>query len=145
MTVALPELARHLLDGRVFAVLATVTGSGAPQSSVIWVKRDGDQVVFSTIRGRLKTRNLERDPRVSLCLYDPADPYAYVEIRGTVTMDEQGGPELIDELSRAYDGKPWTVRPHETRLVCRVTPTKVIEHVAAQSPRHQPPTPDLRS
>ncbi|MGH3715705.1 MAG: PPOX class F420-dependent oxidoreductase [Micromonosporaceae bacterium] len=135
MTVALPEFAKQLLDDRVFAVLATVSAGGSPQSSVIWVKRDAEQVIFSTIRGRLKTRHMERNPKVSLCLYDPKDPYAYVELRGTVTMDEAGGAELIDELSRAYDGKPWTVRPHETRLVCRVTPSKVIEHVAAQSPR----------
>lgn len=138
MTDALPEFAEQLLDNRVFAVLATVSAGGAPQSSVIWVKRDGGQVVFSTIRGRLKTRHMEQNPRVSLCLYDPEDPYAYVEIRGTVTMEEQGGPELIDELSRAYDGKSWTVRPHETRLVCRVTPTKVIHQMASQSPRYRP-------
>jgi PPOX class probable F420-dependent enzyme len=122
------------LDGRVFAVLATVSPSGAPQSSVIWVKRDGNAVLFSTIRGRLKTRYMEQNPRVSLCLYDPDDPYAYVEIRGEVSITEQGGDALIDELSRVYDGKPWTIRLHETRVVCRVTPTKVIEHVAAQSP-----------
>jgi hypothetical protein len=52
-----------------------------------------------------------------------------------VSLTEDGGDALIDELSRAYDRKPWTVRPHETRVVCRVTPTKVIEHVAAQSPK----------
>jgi hypothetical protein len=56
-----------------------------------------------------------------------------VEVRGTVSMTEEGGVELIDELSRAYDGVPWTVRPTETRVVVRVTPTKVIEHIAPQS------------
>jgi hypothetical protein len=48
-------------------------------------------------------------------------------------MVEEGGVELIDELSRAYDDVAWTVRPNETRVVCRVTPTKVVEHVAPQS------------
>jgi PPOX class probable F420-dependent enzyme len=133
--VTLPESTRQLLDSEVFAVLATVSPGGAPQSSVIWVKRDGDDVLFSTIRGRLKARYMEQNPRVSLCLYDPGDPYFYVEVRGEVSLTEDGGDALIDELSRAYDGKPWTIRPHETRVVCRVTPTKVIEHVAAQSPK----------
>jgi len=135
MAVPLPEGARWLLDERVFAVLSTVTASGAPQSSVIWVKRDGDDVLFSTIRGRLKTRNMEREPRVSLCLYYPRDPYQYVEIRGEVSLSEQGGDALIDELSRAYDGKPWSPQPHQVRVVCRVRPTKVVERVTPQSPK----------
>lgn len=133
MTIKLSDTARRLFQTPVFAVLSTVSPSGAPQTSVIWVRTDGDEVLFSTIRGRLKTTNMERNPRVSLCAYDPEDPYSYVEIRGTVSMVEEGGVELIDELSRAYDGVPWTVRPQETRVVVRVTPTKVIEHVTAQS------------
>lgn len=137
MTVALPPDTRALLDANVYPVLATV-GPNGPQASIIWAERDGDDVVFSTIRGRLKTRHMEADPRVSLCFPDPADPYFYVEIRGTVAITEAGGVELIDRLSRAYDGVPWRVRPNETRVVCRLTPTKVIEHVASQSPRYRP-------
>ena len=136
MVAELPQDARELLDARVFAVLSTVSASGAPQSSVIWVKRDGADTLFSTIEGRLKTRNMQRNPRVSLCLYDPEDPYVYAEIRGEVTMTTEGGDALIDELSQAYDNKPWKHRPNETRLVCRVAPTKVITRVTAQSKRH---------
>ena len=126
--VALPELARRLLDANVFVVLGTVNPDGAPQSSVIWAKRDGDEVVFSTIRGRRKTLNMERDPRVSLCAYDPVDPYHYIEIRGTVTLTEDGGPDLIQELSMRYDGVRFTESdPANVRVVCRVTPSRVIE------------------
>lgn len=132
---ALSDYARRLLGPPVFAVLCTVNADGSPQSSVIWLRADGDDLLFSTIRGRRKCRNMERDPRVSLCAYDPQDPYSYVEVRGTVTMTEEGGDALIDELSRAYDDKPWTPRPSETRVVARVRPTKVVEHVATQSPR----------
>jgi hypothetical protein len=72
---------------------------------------------------------MERDPRVSLCVYDPADPYRYVEVRGTVGLSEEGGPELINELSLAYDGTPFVEKiPGVTRVVCRVTAIKVIEH-----------------
>lgn len=137
MTIPLPAATRELLDARVFAVLATA-GTNGPQSSVIWVERDCDDILFSTIRGRLKTRNMEADPRVSVCLYDPDDPYFYVEVRGAVTITEEGGVELIDRLSRAYDGKPWKVRPNETRVVCRLSPTNVVEHIASQSPRFTP-------
>jgi PPOX class probable F420-dependent enzyme len=109
--MALPDLLTRLLDANTFVVLCTVNADGSPQSSVIWAKRDGDVIVFSTIRGRRKTRNMERDPRISLCLYDPADPYVYVEVRGAVTMTEEGGPELIEELSQRYDGTSFTEGP----------------------------------
>ncbi len=124
---ALSDLAKRLVDGRTFAVVSTINPDGAPQSSVVWVKRDGDDVLFSTIRGRRKTRNMERDPRVGVTLYDPADPYRYVEVRGTVSLTEEGGPELIQELSRKYDGMPFQEgRPDNVRVVVRVTPARVI-------------------
>jgi PPOX class probable F420-dependent enzyme len=124
---ALNDLAKRLIDGTTFAVVSTVNPDGSPQSSVVWIRRDGDDVLFSTIRGRRKTRNLERDPRVSITLYDPADPYRYVEVRGTVSLTEDGGPELIEELSQKYDGKSFQEgNPANVRVVARVTPTKVI-------------------
>ncbi|GAA2644388.1 PPOX class F420-dependent oxidoreductase [Paractinoplanes durhamensis] len=107
-------------------MLSTVNGDGSVQSTVVWVKRDGDDLLFSTIRGRVKTRNMERDPRVSLCAYDPANPYVYFTVEGTVGLDEAGGDALIDELSRKYDGKAWTPTPDAVRVVCRVTPSRVI-------------------
>jgi PPOX class probable F420-dependent enzyme len=129
MGAELTETTKRLLDANTFAILCTVNPDGAPQSSVIWIKRDGDDVVFSTIRGRRKTRNMERDPRVSICMYDPAAPYVYVELRGEITMTEAGGRELISELSRRYDGEEFRVEPPEViRVVCRMTPARVIEH-----------------
>lgn len=125
----LSDTARRLLNPPVFAILSTVSPSGTPQSSVIWVRTDGDDVIFSTIRGRLKTRNMERNPRVSICAYDPADPYRYVELRGAVTFTEEGGDALIDELSRAYEGKPWHPKPDQVRLVVRLTPAKIVERL----------------
>jgi PPOX class probable F420-dependent enzyme len=127
MGLELSELAARLLDGPTFAVLCTINPDGSPQSSVIWVKRDDDTVVFSTIRGRRKALNMQRDPRVSICLYNPDNPLLYAEIRGSAAMDETGGAGLIDELSRKYTGNPWPDEPPErVRVVCRVSPTKVF-------------------
>ena len=124
----LPETAKRLLDAQTFAVVSTINPDGAPQSSVVWIKRDGDDILFSSIRGRRKTRNLERDPRVSVVLYDPADGYSYVEVRGTVSMTEEGGDELINELSRKYTGEAFTEsRPGAVRVVFRITPTHVVD------------------
>jgi PPOX class probable F420-dependent enzyme len=63
MGITLNDEIRRLLDGRHFAVLATINPDGGPQTSTMWVARDGDDVLFSTVAGRRKHRNLERDPR----------------------------------------------------------------------------------
>jgi PPOX class probable F420-dependent enzyme len=133
MGEALTDDVRPLFQAPVFVVMSTINPDGQPQSSVVWAKVEGDEVVISTIRGRRKCRNMERDPRITLIAYDPDDPYVYVELRGTVTLDEEGGDALINELSLAYDGEPFTHRPTETRVVVRFTTTKVIRHVAPQS------------
>ena len=127
MTTSLPDKVRTLVDAPTFAVVTTINPDGSPQSTVVWVKRDGDDVLFSTVRGRKKTRNMERDARVSICAYDPADPYEYFTVEGSVTLDEQGGRELIDELSHKYVGQAYTGDgPEAVRVVCRLTPDRVI-------------------
>lgn len=127
MAASLGERARELLDAPSFATLATIAPDGSPQLSVVWVKRDGDDVLVSTVEGRRKQRNMARDPRVSL-LINPSDaPYSYVEIRGAAAMTTQGGRELIDELSNKYRGKDYEIEPEGTvRVVVRITPHKVV-------------------
>lgn len=123
---ALPEVALRLLDSNTFCVLTTTNTDGTPQSSVIWAKRDGDDIVFSTILGRRKTRNMQRQPVVSLCAYDPANPLSYFEVRGPVSMTEENGPALIEELSLRYDGKSFQEgHPDNVRVVCRLTAARV--------------------
>ena len=80
--VTFNEATRSLLDGANFATVATLNPDGGPQSSVVWVKRDGDTVLFSTTTTRQKGRNLAKDPRVTLTIFATRDPYDYVEIRG---------------------------------------------------------------
>lgn len=126
----LPEKARAWLDRPVFVSLATVNRDGSPQSTVHWVARDGDDLLLSTVRGRRHANNLERDPRVSVLLISPDNPYEYLEVRATATVTEQGGRELIDDLNEKYRGvRPY---PHDgpdaVRLVVRVPP----EHVVAR-------------
>lgn len=127
MTTSLPDNVRRLLDAATFVVITTVNADGSPHSTVMWAKRDGDDVVFSTVRGRKKARNMERDRRVSVCAYDPAQPYSYFTVEGEVTVTAEGGKELINELSLKYNNQPYTFdAPDAVRIVCRVTPSKVI-------------------
>lgn len=126
MGVTFNEAVRGLLDGKNFATIATVNPDGGPQSSVVWVKRDGDTMLYSTTRGRRKERNHQRDPRISVSIFETENPYNYVEIRGTVEMTEEGGRELIDELSHKYGGKDYPEEPTDTvRVVVRVIPEKI--------------------
>ncbi len=129
MTTTLPEGAKDILDSHEFATIATILPSGQPQLSVVWVERDGEELLVSTTRGRLKTRNLEADPRVSLLVYPRNNPYSYVEVRGTATLTEEGGRELIDRLARAYTGADRYTMDDGTdnvRVVVRITPDKVV-------------------
>ncbi len=128
MTVPLSEKARGLLTAANFATVATIEPDGQPQLSPVWVKHDGDDVLFSTTVGRRKHVNITRDPRVTVCVFDQADPYTYVEVRGTATMTEEGGRALIDEFASKYRGLevyPWDA-PDTVRVVVRVTPSKVV-------------------
>jgi PPOX class probable F420-dependent enzyme len=91
------------------------------------VKRDGDQVLFSTVESRQKARNLRRDPRVSVSVFDPANPYLSVEIRGRAELTVDEHKTLPVELSQKYLGEdPPAESPDEVRLVVRITPDKVI-------------------
>jgi PPOX class probable F420-dependent enzyme len=127
MSASLPETARDLLDRPEFATVATIEPDGQPHLSVVWVGRDGDDVLFSTLRGRRKTNNLERDGRATVLVYPKDDPYTYLEIRGTVTLVDDPDAALIDAMSHKYAGEPWTHgSPGDQRVVVRVTPAKVV-------------------
>jgi PPOX class probable F420-dependent enzyme len=131
MPVMLGETTVKLLDGRNYAVLATVNPDGSPQTSVVWVGRDGTDVLFSTVAGRVKHRNMVRDPRVSLTVIDSADPENYVELRGRVTITADIGRRLDTELSWKYDGKdPGEDRPGAVRIAVRLTVERVTGHGA---------------
>jgi PPOX class probable F420-dependent enzyme len=124
----LNDKARALLEARNFATVATVEPDGQPQLSPVWITHDGDDVLFSTTVGRRKYLNIERNNRVTVCVFDQEDPYTYVEIRGTATMTEVGGRELIDAFAKKYRGLdvyPWD-GPDVVRVVVRVTPTKAV-------------------
>jgi PPOX class probable F420-dependent enzyme len=131
MSVSLNEASRALIDGANFASIATLNPDGSPQASVVWVTRDGDDLLFSTVVGRQKERNLRRDPRVSVTIFDQQLPYSYIEVRGSVTMTPEGGRELINSLSHKYRGEDYPVEPESTvRVVIRLTPQKVTGYAA---------------
>jgi PPOX class probable F420-dependent enzyme len=129
--ISLSAATLRLLDGRNFAVLATLNADGSPQTSAMWVGRDGDDLLFSTIEGRLKYRNMLRDPRVSVTVHDSADPYNYVELRGRAAITPDPSRELDKQLSWKYDGRdPGEDPPGARRVVVRVVVEKATGYAA---------------
>ena len=136
MPIELSAAMQRLLDGRNYAVLATVNPDGSPQTSVMWVGHDGADLLFSTIEGRVKHRNMARDPRVSVTVIDSADPENYVELRGRVTMAPDVGRRLDTRLSWKYEGRdPAEDRPGAVRVVVRMVVEKVTGHARARAPQ----------
>jgi PPOX class probable F420-dependent enzyme len=127
VTVALPAFARDLLDRPVHATVASLEADGSPQLTLVWVKREGDEVLFSTLAGRHKTRNWERDPRTSVLLFDPDDTGRYVEVRGRVRVVEDPGGSLIHELAEKYTGGPYT-GPTDGRVIVRLSAERLVTH-----------------
>ncbi|GMA24666.1 hypothetical protein GCM10025864_24250 [Luteimicrobium album] len=129
---ALPDDAKALLDAPEHAVIATIDPDGRPQLSVVWVARDGDDVLVSTVRGRRKADNLERDPRATVLVYPRDEPHRYLEIRGDVTLVDDPDSQLIHDLVRTYTGAERYTGDEGTgneRVIVRVTPRRVVWRV----------------
>jgi PPOX class probable F420-dependent enzyme len=124
------ELKKYLDDAKAFATVATILPDGRPHLTVVWLKRDGDDLVFSTTANRQQAKNIARDPRVTVMINPPENPYTYTEIRGTATITPDPDRELPDELSVKYTGQPYrTFNPDSVndapRIIVRVTPDKI--------------------
>src|ERR1700704_2629289 len=116
----------RILNARHFATVATVMPDGSPEATVVWIETDGKYIYFNTAFPRLKARNLERDRRVAITVFDPKPPYHDVlAIRGRAELIFEGADAHIDKLSRAYEGKPFDFRPGQKRVIVRVTPERI--------------------
>ena len=118
------ELAR----GQNFAALTTLLPSGHPQTQMMWVDANDQHLLINTEVHRQKFRNVERDPRVTVMIWDKEDPYRFVEVRGEV-VGKVKGPEArthIDELSHKYRGRPYQTRIRSERVVLRIAPLRQV-------------------
>ena len=118
------ELARR----QNFAALTTLLPDGHPQTQVMWVGANEQHLLVNTEVHRQKFRNVERDPRVTVTIWDKEDPYRFVEVRGEVVEKVKGqeAREHIDELSHKYRGKPYQTQIQSERVVLRIAPARQI-------------------
>ncbi|HWQ22656.1 MAG TPA: PPOX class F420-dependent oxidoreductase [Gaiellaceae bacterium] len=118
---------REFLEQPFVGVVTDLRPDGSPHSTVVWVDVDEEGVSFNTAWPRAKPRHLASDPRLSLLVVDPQDPYRWIAIEGTATLVEEGANEQIDRLAKKYaglDSYPWH-RPEETRVTVRIRPTRI--------------------
>ena len=128
MAKELPDDLKAAIDGPTFAHLTTLDPDGSPQSTAMWITREGDQIVFNTAQGRRKWRNLNRDPRVAISISSPDEPYRNWSIQGRVVeMRTSDGVAVIDRLAEKYLGEPkypW-LTPGMVRVTVIVEPTRI--------------------
>ncbi|HZU45047.1 MAG TPA: PPOX class F420-dependent oxidoreductase [Terriglobales bacterium] len=127
MPDVIPDKFRDLFQKRAFANLATIMPDGRPQVTPVWVDYDGSRILVNTAKGRVKDKNMRRDPRVSVAISDPDNPYRYLEVRGKVSeVTENGADAHIDKMAKKYlDKEKYPFRqPGEVRVIFKITPEK---------------------
>ena len=136
MPKTLPQSVKKILEDKAYGHVITFDEGGKPQVTMVWVDVDGDEVVFNTAEGRLKPKNLSRDPRVIISVQDRNDPQSYMVFHGKATVTEAGADAHIDKLAKRFlgaDKYPFR-QPGEKRLIIRVKP----DRIGGYGPKMQP-------
>jgi PPOX class probable F420-dependent enzyme len=125
--MALDEDVTRLAKGKNLATVVTLMPSGQPQALLTWVDSDGEHVLVNTEPQRQRSKNVARDPRITVLIHGD-NPYDWAEVRGHV-VETVGGDEArrhIDELSRKYTGGDYAnVIGPQCRIILKVAPDKV--------------------
>ncbi len=136
MAIKLPPSVKKILEDKAYGHVITTNADGRPQATMVWVDVEGDEVLFNTAEGRLKPKNLRRDPRVVVAVQDRNDPQSHMVIHGKATVTEAGADPHIDKLAKRFlgaDKYPFR-RPGEKRLMVRIT----VDRIGGYGPKMQP-------
>jgi PPOX class probable F420-dependent enzyme len=122
----LDDNVKSLARAKNFAALTTLMPDGQPQTQIMWVDADDEHVLINTEVHRQKFKNVERDPRVTLAVFDGENPYHYAEVRGRVTGTVRGDEARshIDRLSEKYTGGPYAPQIQSERVILQITPER---------------------
>jgi PPOX class probable F420-dependent enzyme len=118
---------QELLSGPNYAVVSTHNKDDSIHSTIVWISDEGDNVAVNSAIGRLWPTNLERDPRISVVVFEAGNPYHFVEIRGRATGSTDGADEHINALAKKYidqDEYPYR-QPGEQRIKFVIQPVHI--------------------
>ncbi len=121
---------RELAQAPNFATLTTLFPDGQPQTQVVWIDNDDDHLLINTEVHRPKYKNVTRDPRVTVTIWELGNPYRFIEVRGRL-VDTVRGDEArrhIDTCSEAYLGKPWPAEIVSERAILKIAPGRMHRH-----------------
>lgn len=130
MAAALSPAFQKLMKEAAYAQIATIMPDGSPQLAEVWIDTDGEHVLVNTFQGSQKVRNLRRDPRVAVNVFDPANQWRLGNVRGRVVdITTEGANEHIDMLNKKYRGVdvyPYK-DPNNPRVIIKIEPERVRE------------------
>lgn len=136
MNPTIPQSHVDLITGSVLAAFTTLMPDGEPQTTPVWCNARGKYIWINSVRGRIKDKNIRRDPRVSILAVDPEDSYRFISIRGIVEeITEEGAVDHIDELARLYTEHPGFYgyfrsaeqAQKEVRVIYKILPTHIYQ------------------
>jgi PPOX class probable F420-dependent enzyme len=136
MAIALPQSVKKILQDKTYGHVVTRNADGTPQVTMVWMDVEGDEVLFNTADGRLKPKNLRRDPRVVVSVQDRNDPQSHMVVHGKASVSEVGADQHIDKLAKRFlgaDKYPFR-RPGEKRLIVRIK----VDRIGGYGPKMQP-------
>ncbi|MFO7572345.1 MAG: PPOX class F420-dependent oxidoreductase [Gaiellaceae bacterium] len=124
---SLSEAERAFLEQPFVGIATDLRPDGSPHCTVVWVDVDDEGVSYNTARPRAKPRYIDNDPRVSLTVVDPQDPFRWITLDGVATLIDEGANDQIDRLSKKYTGreKYASHRDGETRVTVRIAPIRI--------------------
>lgn len=128
MPTKLSDDVKKLFSDANFGHLATLMPDGSPHVSIVWVDIDGDRILVNTQEGRVKPRNVRKDPRVSISIYDQQNPYKSATVTGRVVeITHEGAEESIHKLAKKYMGadKYPYLQPGDQRVIFVIEPDHV--------------------
>ena len=126
-TPEIPDSHKGLLGAQI-GVLGTIGASGRPQLSAVWFLAEDDTVKISLNTTRQKVKNLQAEPKASFLIFDPENPYKYVELRGDVEVTPDDDYSFADKLGVKYGGADLRERdnPGDARVIVAIKPARIV-------------------
>ena len=117
---------KELAKGPNFGAFTTLFPGEKPSTHIMWVDADDEHLLINTEIHRAKYKNVKRDPRVALAIWNKDNPYAYAEVRGEVVGEVRGDEarKHIDDLSMKYNGSPYANRIQSERVILKIRPDR---------------------
>jgi PPOX class probable F420-dependent enzyme len=127
--IDVPDTHTDLLDNPHTSVLTTIGADGLPQSTAVWYLVDHDGVLKTSITtDRQKYKNLARNPKATLFIADPANPYHTLEVRATIELSPDPDKTLLPKFAERYNTPIEMLDTPGDRVIATFTPVRVVAH-----------------